>query len=293
MSEKAAAFSIPIAVALGALMALAGGAETPDAGRIPTFWIIVAAIYLVQWIAFVPAFLRQTEVFFDITGSLTYIGATLAALALSPGGIAGASPRSLLLGALVIVWATRLGTFLFRRIRAAGGDRRFDDIKPSFLRFLNVWTLQALWVTVTASAALAVVASDPPGAPGAFAVVGAVLWAFGFAIEVAADAQKRRFRENPANEGDFIRSGLWAWSRHPNYFGEILLWFGVAVIATPALQGWQYATLISPVFVALLLTRISGIPMLEQSADERWGGRASYERYKASTPLLVLRPPRP
>jgi steroid 5-alpha reductase family enzyme len=202
-------------------------------------------------------------------------------------------PRSALLLVLVVVWAGRLGTFLVRRIRAAGADSRFDEMKPSFLRFLNAWNLQGLWIALTQAAALAAMTSGA-AADGldAFAFAGAGVWLTGFAFEAVADDQKRRFRKDPANKGAFIRTGLWAWSRHPNYFGEILLWVGVAVIALPALQGAQYLTLISPVFVAVLLIRISGVPMLEAAADKRWGGQEEYEAYKERTPVLAPRPPR-
>jgi steroid 5-alpha reductase family enzyme len=125
---------------------------------------------------------------------------------------------------------------------------------------------------------------------GLFALAGSLVWAFGFAIEVVADAQKSRFRADPENAGKFIDAGLWAWSRHPNYFGEIVLWIGVAVIALPVLRGWQWVTLISPVFVAVLLTRISGVPILEKRADEKWGGQEDYEAYKERTPVLIPRP---
>ncbi|MGD8865403.1 MAG: DUF1295 domain-containing protein, partial [Anaerolineales bacterium] len=106
-----------------------------------------------------------------------------------------------------------------------------------------------------------------------------------------ADAQKSRFKADPNNEGDFISSGLWAWSRHPNYFGEIMLWIGVALIAAPVLRGWQWVTMISPVFVTLLITQVSGVPMLEKRADETWGGQEDYEQYKKNTPVLIPRPP--
>ena len=119
---------------------------------------------------------------------------------------------------------------------------------------------------------------------------GLLIWAAGFAIEATADVQKSRFRADPANRGAFIHTGLWAWSRHPNYFGEIVLWIGVAVIALPVLQGWQYVTLISPLFVILLLTRVSGVPLLEKRADEKWGGQDDYEAYKRRTPVLVILP---
>ena len=134
-----------------------------------------------------------------------------------------------------------------------------------------------------------VVLVGPPGAwlPDA---VGGLTWAIGFGIEVVADRQKSVFREEPANAGRFISSGLWAWSRHPNYFGEIVLWIGVAVICLPVLRGWQWVTLISPFFVTLLLTRVSGVPMLEKRADEKWGGQEDYEAYKERTPVLIPRP---
>jgi len=188
------------------------------------------------------------------------------------------------------MWATRLGTFLFNRVLSSGGDDRFDEIKPSFLRFLNTWTLQGLWVTFTLAAALAAITTTVRRDLGVFALVGFLVWAFGFTFEVLADAQKNQFRADPANKGKFINTGLWAWSRHPNYFGEITLWIGVALIALPVLRGWQWLTLISPLFVALLITRVSGVPMLEKKADERWGGQEAYEAYKANTPVLIPRP---
>ncbi|HNE06258.1 MAG TPA: DUF1295 domain-containing protein, partial [Anaerolineales bacterium] len=126
-----------------------------------------------------------------------------------------------------------------------------------------------------------------------FMVVGFVVWLFGFVLEVTADRQKRAFNANPANKGKFIRSGLWAWSRHPNYFGEIVLWIGVTIIALPVLRGWQWVTLISPLFITLLLTRLSGVPLLEKRADDEWGGQAEYEAYKAKTPVLIPRAPKP
>jgi steroid 5-alpha reductase family enzyme len=234
----------------------------------------------------VPAYIAQSEKYYDLTGSLTYL--SVVALALGSKG----DTRSLLLALLIATWALRLGTFLFLRIRADGGDQRFDRIKPHLLRFLLTWTLQGLWVLMTAAAALGAMTSTQTVAPGPAMLVGTLLWLAGFAIEVLADAQKRQFRRHPANRGRFIRHGLWAWSRHPNYFGEIVLWCGIAVIAAPALSGWQYATLLSPVFVYLLLTRVSGIPLLEARARRQWGEDPEYRHYVDTTPALLPRPPR-
>jgi steroid 5-alpha reductase family enzyme len=122
---------------------------------------------------------------------------------------------------------------------------------------------------------------------GVFAIVGFIVWLIGMSFETLADTQKSRWRANPENKGKFIDVGLWSKSRHPNYFGEIVIWIGVAIIAFPVLQGWQYAALISPVFVTILLTRISGVPLLEKRADEKWGGQEDYEEYKKNTPVLI------
>lgn len=270
---------------VGALVAPAGSWGGATIGGFPVFALLVALAFAIQWLAFIPAYFLQTEKFYDLTGSLTYLTLTAAALAFSPDPDA----RSFLLAALVIVWALRLGTFLFRRIRKAGKDDRFDEIKPHFLRFLNAWTIQALWVTLTASAALIAITGTARKGLDFFALAGLLVWLAGFGLEVIADAQKSRFNADPANRGKFIQSGLWSRSRHPNYFGEIVLWIGVLIIALPVLRGWSWVALISPLFVTLLLTRVSGIPLLEKKADAKWGGQAEYEAYKKRTPVLVPR----
>ncbi len=239
----------------------------------------------VQWLAFVPAYLRRTERFYDLVGSLTYLTVTAFAI----GGTQSRDARSWVLGLLVGVWAVRLGSFLFRRIRSEGSDGRFDEIKQSASRFLVAWTLQGLWVFLTLCAALAAITTTAPADLGVLDGVGFSIWLFGFCLEVIADRQKSEFRRQ--NPGRYIDTGLWAWSRHPNYFGEIVLWTGIAVMASSTLNGWQWITLVSPLFVTLLLTRISGIPLLEKRADERWGDDAGYQAYKARTPVLIPRPP--
>jgi len=274
-------FSVVVLIGLG--IAWAGSQGGSSFNGIPLFGLSVGLAFLIQWLAFVPAYLRQTEKFYDITGSLTYISIITLAVLFSPNMDA----RSIILWALVAVWAVRLGTFLFTRIQKAGKDDRFDELKPSFLRFLNVWTIQGLWVTFTAAAALVAITTTNRKELDAFALVGLLVWIFGFAIEVFADMQKSHFSADPANKGKFIRTGLWSRSRHPNYFGEITLWVGVAIIALPVLQGWQWIALISPVFVALLITRVSGVPLLEAKADKKWGGQADYEEYKKQTPVLI------
>ena len=274
-----------VLIILGFLVALAGSQGGASAFGLPLFALAVGVTFLIQWLVFIPSFALQTEKFFDLTGSLTYISVSTLAFLFNPGHDA----RAGLLYALVLIWAVRLGTFLFRRIQKAGKDDRFDEIKPDFLRFLNVWTIQALWVTFTMAAALVVITSSSSKGLDLFAALGFVVWLIGFVIEVAADAQKSAFNANPENKGHFISSGLWGRSRHPNYFGEITLWVGVTIIALPVLQGWGWVALISPIFVTLLLTRVSGVPLLEAKADKKWGGQEEYEEYKKKTPVLIPR----
>jgi len=280
--------TVAVAAIVGILVAFAGSQKSVMVGNIPLFALAVGLAYLIQWLMFVPSYLKRTEKFYDLTGSITYISVAILSAILSRK----LDARTLLILVLVVTWAARLGTFLFKRVKAAGEDRRFREIKKSFARFLSAWTLQALWVTFTLAAALAAITSQRSVPLDAFAVIGSLLWIAGFAIEVAADRQKSKFKADPTNKGKFIQSGVWAWSRHPNYFGEIMLWSGVAIIALPVLRGWQWVTLISPVFVTLLLTRISGVPMLEKRADEKWGGQADYEQYKVNTSLLIPLPPK-
>lgn len=280
-----ALFALPAVIVTGLGVAVAGSQGGARVLGLPVFACSAGLAFLIQWVAFIPAYVRQTEKYFDLTGSITFIAVITIAVLASPM----VDGRSLLLWVLVVAWAGRLGSFLFRRIMKTGKDARFDDLKPSFVRFLLTWTLQGLWVTVTLAAALAAITTTTRRSLGAFALLGLGLWAVGFTLEVVADLQKSRFRANPANDGRFITTGLWARSRHPNYFGEIVLWLGVAVIAIPVLRGWQWVTMLSPVFVTLLLVFVSGVPLLEQRADETWGGRTDYESYKERTPVLVPR----
>ena len=282
-TDRNSLIAFPLLVIVGVLVAYAGSQGGSTYNGIPVFALCVALAFVIQWIVFIPSYLKQTEKFFDLTGSLTYISVITIGLLLS----AAIDARAVLLWALVIVWAVRLGTFLFRRIQKAGKDDRFDELKPSFIRFLNVWTIQALWVTFTVAAALVAITTSVRKDLDAYAVVGFLIWVFGFAFEVIADSQKSRFAADPANKGKFIQTGLWSKSRHPNYFGEIMLWIGVAVIALPVLVGLQWVALISPLFVTLLLTRVSGVPLLEAKADKKWGGQPDYEEYKKKTPVLL------
>jgi len=270
----------------GAVALTAAGIGGPAYKGSPELAWFGALALGIQWLAWVPAALARSERFYDLTGSLTY----LALLGLALGRAAGRDalgPRGLLVAAAVAVWALRLGSYLFLRVLREGQDGRFDEIKQSPPRFWIAWTLQGLWVFWTLLVALVVLLQDSGAPLGPWDALGLGVWSLGFSLEVVADRQKAAFRADPGNAGRWIDTGLWAYSRHPNYLGEIILWTGIALLGSGIFRGGQWLAWISPVFVALLLTKGSGIPLLEARADERWGNDPAYQAYKDRVPVLV------
>ena len=269
-------------------IAWAGSQGGATFGGYPALWWCAVFAFLIQWVIFVPSYLARTEHYFDLAGAATNISVPIIALVLT----GSYDLRSILLVAAVSVWALRLGVFLFRRVRASGKDGRFDKIKQSFPDFLVAWTLQGLWVLATLCAALAAITAGSNVPLGALDIVGLALFVLGLTVEAVADTQKTNFKREPQNRDRFINVGLWSWSRHPNYFGEILLWTGIAISATSTFAGWRWAMLISPLFVFVLLTQISGIPLLERRAKKKWGDDPDFKRYMATTSRLLPLPPR-
>ena len=246
---------------------------------------LIFLIFLIQWISFIPAFIFQTEKFFDLFGSLTYLTAILYTL-----HVTGSTRLSdYIIVGCIAVWAIRLGSFLFLRIHKAGEDRRFRTIKPNFTRFLMTWTLQGMWVSMCLLCVLTALSSFNGVIMNNLFFVGLVIYVLGLVIEIVADQQKTVFRREPKNKDKFITTGLWSYSRHPNYLGEILLWSGIAIMSVSSLQGLQYLTLISPLFVYILLVYISGIRLLENQAEKKWGHLDSYKEYVKNTPSLFFK----
>tara|TARA_E500000075_G_scaffold127351_1_gene132866 strand:- start:2 stop:862 length:861 start_codon:yes stop_codon:yes gene_type:complete len=284
MGPKLVAISIAVTVVVLGIAWLGDQTGSRLYG-LPLMVAMAVGVFAVQWIGLIHARLFETEHYFDLVGSLTYVTVTVFAVqqAIDFG------LRQQLIAAAVMIWALRLGPFLFMRIKKAGEDQRFRKIKLSTPRFLLTWTLQGTWVFITAGAALAAIMTPNTDALGGVFYAGIILWIIGFLVEVIADNQKSRFKADPANEGRFINTGIWSRAQHPNYFGEIVLWTGVAVMAWPSLSESALIFLVSPLFVALLLTRISGIPLLRKTAGARWGDDPEYQAYLKETPVLIPR----
>ena len=270
MKPFSSIFFTLLSISIGFLFTLAISANSVLFADIPIMYIVTLYIFILQWIIFIPSYVYQTEHYFDLTGSMTYITAIL----------------------LVTLFSQEIGLFLSRRVKNAGEDKRFKHIKPNFYQFLMTWTIQGLWVLITAGMAFAALSSQKEIGIDAFAVTGGIIWLLGFVIEVISDQQKSKFKNNPENADKFIQSGLWSWSRHPNYFGEIVLWIGIAIIAFPVIESWQYVALISPIFVIFLLTMVSGVNLLERQGMQKWGHEEDYLNYLKRTSSLIPLPPK-
>ena len=288
MTRSKSVLGIVASLIIAVLILTAGSQGSVSFGGYPLFALCGSIGFALHWAVFVPSYAFKTEHYFDLTGSLSYITTVVAAIVFNPS----LDLRDLIICAMITVWALRLGSFLFLRIKKDGQDKRFIVMKTKFTWFLMTWTIGGLWVLVTMAAGLAALTSNTTAELGLVSYLGIALWLFGFVVEVTADNQKTEFRKNPDNRNRFITTGVWSWSQHANYFGEITLWFGLALVALPVLSGWQLATLISPVFVYFLLTKVSGIPLLDRLAKQKWGTDSDYLSYTQATSKLLLWPPK-
>jgi steroid 5-alpha reductase family enzyme len=229
----------------------------------------------------------RTDKVTDLSYSLSFVVLAVVLLVRNGGG----SPVQLLTGVFVCVWGIRLGAWLFLRIAKTGVDHRFDGIRERPLRFARFWALQAITVWVVSLPAVRLLSLGSLSGPlPVFSWVGFAIWVVGLVVEVTSDTQKSAFRSVASNKGRFITSGLWKYSRHPNYFGESLLWWGLFLAAVPAFRGWDFLVGIGPLFLTLLLLFVSGVPPLEKSAEGRYG--RAWQDYKRRTSVFLPLPPR-
>ena len=272
-----------------ALMVSAVGKHSVNLNGYSAVLYCAAICIGVQWIGWIPASIAKTERFYDLTGGLTYL--IVVGFSLWAGSQSETpSLRELIVSLLVVIWAVRLSSFLYLRIRRAGKDGRFDRLKTSPIRFLVPWTIQGLWVFLTMILVIVINSqADTAPALGLWDALGLSIWLLGFGIEVVADNQKTAFNREPNNQGKWIDSGLWSYSRHPNYLGEILLWTGIACFGISCFTGLERFAWISPIFIYLLLTKLSGIPILDKRALQKWGDDVEYQKYRENTPTLLPR----
>jgi tryptophan-rich sensory protein len=231
----------------------------------------------IQLIMFIPAYLYRTDKLTDISYGLSFIALVLIFLRDYP------LPK-MILGAMVVLWGLRLSAFLFIRINRMKRDKRFDGMRENLFRFLGFWLLQGISVFAIMICPLLFLNSSA----SSFSAIGILIWGLGLAIESIADYQKFTFSNDQRNKGKWIATGLWKFSRHPNYLGEIMCWIGIYIFSYPALSmANRLIGLISPLFITTLLLFVSGIPILEKKAKEKWGKDHRYLKYKKNTSVLI------
>ncbi len=250
-----------------------------------SIYFVWSLIFIIQFVVFIPSFIFKTEHYYDLTGGITFISSIILSLYIK-GLVYEIDVRSILVSVMVSVWAVRLSTFLFLRVKKIGEDIRFKKIKKSFSRYLFTFTLQGFWVFMCVFPAL-IILNSIESRLDIYTLIGCIVWLFGFVFQVIADIQKSKF--NKTKKGKFISNGLWSISRHPNYFGEFLIWTGVTIISLSSLSGFQYLVLLTPIFVYLLLNKVSGVNLLEEIGDRRWGHKIEYQNYKKNTPVFFPR----
>ncbi len=245
--------------------------------------VALLASLIINFLLFAVAFFLRTDKLTDASYSLSFITLAVYGYLKSSGG----GYEKLLL-ALVLAWGLRLGIFLVIRIRRFGRDKRFDDIRNNFWKFGRFWLLQAVtvWVLMLGYL-LAIQRASLTMIRWPFAV-GLVIWLMAIVIESVADLQKLNFNSQPRNRGKWIDSGLWRYSRHPNYLGEMMIWIGVFLICISVLpRAEAYVAALSPLLISNLLLFVSGVPILEKAADQKWGKLAAYQNYKKRTATVV------
>ena len=267
------------------LLSFLGSNITTTIFSINSFIFLLILSVLIQIIFFVPSYIFKTEKLYDLIGSSTYV----VVISFAYFSLSDKTITDTILFLFVLVWGIRLGTYLFKRISRDKEDVRFEKAKKNFFWFLQYWMGQALWVSITSCAAVISILQNEKDSLNIYVIIGVLIWLIGFSIEVISDVQKSKFKKSENTSKTFISKGLWSKSRHPNYFGEITLWVGIYVISLSSFSDIEYLTLISPLFVYILLTRMSGVNMLEKIADERYGHLSEYVQYKKNTPVLFLK----
>lgn len=251
----------------------------------PGLVVLVCLCFLIQWTMFIPAWLYNTEKFYDLTGSATYITVTLLAFYIGLT-MSGWNIYKAIILAAILLWAMRLGYFLFSRVHRDNGDKRFESIKKQPSQFFMTWSLQGMWVSLCAMPAFIALSNQSSEASNLF-LLGLLIFVIGFIFEVIADQQKSNFRAITENKDKFITTGLWAYSRHPNYFGEIMLWLGISIMCADFLIGNEiFASITSPLFTFVLLNYVSGVRLLELRGNKKWGTEEAYQAYQRKTPKL-------
>ncbi|NND06568.1 MAG: DUF1295 domain-containing protein [Saprospiraceae bacterium] len=239
-------------------------------------WAFITAVS-VNLVAFSFAYTFQTDKLTDLTYATTFILISLLGLLSNE-----TSFPHLIVASLIILWALRLGFYLLRRVHLVGRDERFDEMRPRLVSYLGFWSLQALTCFVV-SLPLLILFSEVSIEISNVYITGLFIAVSGLLLEAIADREKYHFKKKHPNQ--FMKSGCWRYIRHPNYTGEILFWIGISITAISTPYG--YLSLLSPLWISLLLIRISGIPLLQEKWKIKYGQDPRFRSYMKNTWNLI------
>ena len=254
-----------------------------DNNELIFFLKVIALIFGLQLTGFIPSFYLKSEKYYDLFGGLTFLSSIFLISFIRFEKTNYLSVREIILAISVLLWTIRLSFFLFQRVKRVGKDERFDSYKFSFSKFLLAWMTQGLWVFMCLLPILTVF-SSPTNYENLFLTFGGLIYLVGLMIEIIADYQKSIHNKINKKKRKFITSGLWSRSRHPNYFGEFLIWTGITIICFPLFSGLKYLALVTPIFMYFLLNYISGINLLEERGKGKWANNPEYVKYLKTTP---------
>lgn len=253
-----------------------------------TYYLSLAALLLVYMsLWFVIALLKKRNDVADVAWGLGFVLMAWSSLYLS----GGSELRQLLVVALVSAWGLRLAWHIHARNKGKAEDYRYAAWRAAWGRwfylrsFFQVYVLQGVLLFLVVSPVLAINRALGP-ALGLLDLVGLLVWLVGFYFESVGDAELAKFIKNPENKGKLMQSGLWAYTRHPNYFGEVTEWWGIWLIAL-SVSGGAYA-IIGPLTITFLILKVSGVPLLEAKMVEN----PEFAEYKRRTSMFIPLPPR-
>ena len=236
----------------------------------------------INLLMFIPAYKYRTDKLTDISYALTFVAVAVYSLLQKE-----ISASKIVLFIMILIWAGRLGIYLLVRIRKIRRDDRFNEMREKFWNFLGFWILQGSSVFIIFIPSALFLQSEETSLSLA-SILGIAIWSLGFLMESVADYQKFRFKLKASNKNKWVNVGLWKYSRHPNYLGEILVWVGIFVFVFSSLNTSQlFVSFLSPLFITVLLLFVSGVPLLEKSYFLKWGNNKEYSNYKASTGKLL------
>ncbi|KAA8499150.1 hypothetical protein FVE85_6735 [Porphyridium purpureum] len=242
-----------------------------------------------QLLGFIITAVMRFDKLFDLFGGLNFVIIALMTMLLNRTYFV----RQVVMTSLVVAWGTRLSLFLFWRILTTGEDARFDNARQNIAKLSVFWIGQLFWVWLVSLPVTLLNSTDRNFALNAADYVSWTLWAIGFVFEAWADVSKSVFKSKDENRGKFCDTDIWKLCRHPNYFGEILMWIAVFIgcASSFANSEWMYVSIVSPIFITTLILFVSGLPMLEESSDKKYGSQKEYVAYKRRTSNLLPFPP--